>query len=392
MKILSWIKVLPVIAILFVSNSICSQVVVERSTDKVIISGTPYYIHLVKKGETAYSISRAYGITVEELTKENPPSVFGVKEGQALRIPVQSVTEVKPPETVKIIQPRDESNFIYHILKPGETVYSLSRLYGVSENEILQSNHGIDINKLSVGIELAIPKRDFMSNRQKFDEQETRYIYHKVATGESFSSIARQYGLTLRELKRENRDLRFPQVGDFIRIPGIETADLNIAEIAAPDTISLIDADSVYVMDKPLSYTPVKDLKGSFNVAVLLPFYLKENGVRIEIDSSKSVGGKKIYKKIERPEEWIYPRSLDFIEMYEGILLAADTLTSLGLDINIFPFDIKSDTVEVTRLIQSGKLSEMDIIIGPVYSHNLSKVASYSQGPGDSSGVACTSV
>ena len=65
--------------------------------------------------------------------------------------------------------------------------------------------------------------------------------------------------------------------------------------------------------------------------------------------------------------------------MYEGILLAADTLRSLGLDINLYPFDIKSDTVEITKLIMSGKLAEMDLIIGPVYSHNLSIVAAYAR-------------
>ena len=98
-----------------------SQVVVERSKDKVIISGIPYYIHQVKKGETAYSISKAYGITVEELTKENPPAVYGVNEGQTLRIPVKSVTDTAPSEPVSAKKQRDETKFIYHNLKPGET-------------------------------------------------------------------------------------------------------------------------------------------------------------------------------------------------------------------------------------------------------------------------------
>jgi hypothetical protein len=63
--------------------------------------------------------------------------------------------------------------------------------------------------------------------------------------------------------------------------------------------------------------------------------------------------------------------------LYEGVLLAADTLRSLGLNINIHAFDIKSDTIAVTRLIQSGKLDRMDLIIGPVHSGNLSIVATY---------------
>jgi LysM repeat protein len=76
------------LALFIVSGYISdAQVVVERSKDKVIISGTTYYIHLVKKGETPYSISRAYGVTVEELNRENPPAVYGIKEGQTLRIP-----------------------------------------------------------------------------------------------------------------------------------------------------------------------------------------------------------------------------------------------------------------------------------------------------------------
>ena len=68
--------------------------------------------------------------------------------------------------------------------------------------------------------------------------------------------------------------------------------------------------------------------------------------------------------------------------MYEGILLAADTLRSLGLDINIYAFDIISDTTEVVKLIRSGRLSGMDLIIGPVYSHNLSIVADYARDRG----------
>ena len=80
-----------------------------------------------------------------------------------------------------------------------------------------------------------------------------------------------------------------------------------------------------------------------------------------------------------RNEDWIYPRSIDFVEMYEGILLAADTLRSMGMNINIHTYDIQGDTVELSRLIRTGKLAGMDLIIGPVYSHNLSIVAAYAR-------------
>ena len=383
MRIINGIKPLVIILIVLINiNNVSAQVVVERSKDKVIISGIAYFIHQVKKGETAYSIAKAYGITVEDLTRENPPAVYGVNERQTLRIPVRLVTDTKPVDSSPVRKPHDEAKFIYRSLKPGETVYSLSKAYGVSENEIIESNQGMDINKLSVGSEIAIPKREFMTNRQKFDDQENKYIYHKVLLGESLSSIAKQYGLTVRQLRRENRDLRFPQVGDFVRIPGTKIAEVQEIEQVKSDTLPVIAEEPILKADRSAGYTIVKDLKGTLNVAVLLPFYLSENSIRSNIDSSKLVKGRKTYKVNKVADDWIYPGSLDFLEMYEGILLASDTLRSLGLNINLNVYDIKSDTIELTKLIAAGKLSRMNLIIGPVYSHNLAIVSEYAKNLG----------
>jgi hypothetical protein len=207
-------------------------------------------------------------------------------------------------------------------------------------------------------------------------------MIRKVIEGESLSSIAKKYGLSVRQLRRENRDLRFPQVGDYVRVPNLRTAEALPVEPVTADTVVADVEDTALLFARPSGYTPVKDLKGSLNVAVMLPFYIRENSLRTEIDSSKIVKGKKQYKLSRKPEDWIYPQSLDFVEMYNGILIAADTLRSLGLNINLFTFDIKRDTIDITRLIVSGKLSTMDLIIGPVYSHNLSIVAGYARGLG----------
>ena len=368
---------LTAIILIVLNFTLHSQVVVERSDDKVIISGVPYYIHLVKKGETAYSISRAYGVTVDELTKENPPVLYGVNEGQTLRIPIKEVSQTVPSVSQQDRPRRDESKYIYHKLNPGETVYFLSKAYGVSENEVISSNPRIDINKMPVGAEVAIPRREFMNDKQKFSDQNSKFIYHKVIRGETLASIAEKYGLTLRVLRRENRDLRFPQVGDYVRVPNLKIAEAENIEPVIIDSVQVGFEEPLVVMERPSGYTPVNNLKGSLNVAVLLPFYLPENSRRSYIDSSKWLKGKRIMKVISRPADWIYDWSVDFVEMYEGILLATDTLRSMGLDINLNVFDIKSDTVELTNLINRGKLEGMDLIIGPVWSHNLSIVAAY---------------
>jgi len=209
-----------------------------------------------------------------------------------------------------------------------------------------------------------------MIEKQKFSQQNSKYIYHQVIRGESLSSIAGIYGLSVRELRRENRDLRFPQVGDYVKVP-------NQSFVETTETVSV---DSVYVapeepviVERPVGFTPVTELNGSLDVAVLLPFYLKENSQRSYIDSSKQ----KQIRRVKRPDDWIYDWSLDFVEMYQGILLAADTLRSMGLNVNISVFDIKSDSLELKNLINRGRLDDMELIIGPVWSHNLSIVASW---------------
>ena len=412
--------------------SAAAQVSVEKSKDKVVISGVTYYIHEVRKGETAYSISKAYGITVEQLNRENPPAVYGINVGQTLRIPALPDSAQAPARS----QPKDgtpDSKYIFHTLKPGETIYFLSKTYGVSENDIIQCNPGIDITRLSVGMGIIVPRKEFMTSQQNFEAaalqqkpenapaygatknqppsspatgtgtetaiiagsqaavqvqggkdippQEKGFFYHKVQTGESLSSIAELYGLTVRELRRANRDLRFPQVGDYVKVPGagpkVEPEVITVVQ----DT-SKAEPEPVAPVLRPEGFTDINHLSGSFNVAVLLPFYLSENAVRTDTDSSKLVKGKKTYKVTKRNEDWIYPGSIDFIEMYQGILLAADTLRSLGADITINTFDIKRDTVALTRIINSGKLDKMDLIIGPVYPWNLAIVAEYARDKG----------
>jgi LysM repeat protein/ABC-type branched-subunit amino acid transport system substrate-binding protein len=366
------------LALMIFVSPLLSQVVVERSKDKIMISGVTYYLHQVKKGETIYSISRAYGITTEQLLKENRSAAEGLKEGQTIRIPVSLVSSAPQPQTPVNTQViHDDSRFIYHILQPGETVYYLSKTYNVEEGEIIKSNPGIDITKLSTGSEIAIPKKIQVPEEQKISDQDAGFYYHKVIQGETLSSIARMYGITLRSLRRGNRDVRFPQVGDYVKIPGKKPVQSGREAPVVKDTVPVITEENPVLRERPAELTPVSKLRGSLNVAVLLPFYLNENVKKEEIDSSQIFKGKKIYKVFKRPEDFIYPRSTGFIEMYEGILLAADTLRSLGLDIDIHTFDIVSDTIEVTRLIQSGKLDRMDLIIGPVHSKNLSIVAAY---------------
>ncbi len=83
--------------------------------------------------------------------------------------------------------------------------------------------------------------------------------------------------------------------------------------------------------------------KDSYNIGVVLPFM------------SDNLNGEKLN----------LGRNL-VVDMYEGIKVGVDKLAKSGVKINLFAFDTKRDSVAVMSLINSGELSTMDLIIGPL--------------------------
>ncbi|MFP4042203.1 MAG: LysM peptidoglycan-binding domain-containing protein, partial [Bacteroidales bacterium] len=102
---------------------------VQRSEDKVKIGGELYYIHIVEKGQTLFSISRAYDVSQKAIAKENPDILIGLRAGQALKIPYNPSEEDR-------VQHRDTINYNYHTVSKGETLFSLSRQYDVPVDKI----------------------------------------------------------------------------------------------------------------------------------------------------------------------------------------------------------------------------------------------------------------
>jgi LysM repeat protein len=79
---------------------------VETSSEQVRIGGQLYYIHLVLKKQTLYSISRHYGVSLDELKKHNPQLAEGLKEGDRLKIP--ATKEHVPTPTPPPVQHAEE--------------------------------------------------------------------------------------------------------------------------------------------------------------------------------------------------------------------------------------------------------------------------------------------
>lgn len=360
------------LVITVMSAGLFSQVRIEKSKDKVIIDGKAYYIHIVDSSQTLYSIAKAYNVSTETISRENPSAVYGLRIDQALKIPV--VEEGEEHENQK-----DPERYDYHVLQRGESVYSLSRKYDVPEEEIIEANPGINIYDMPVGTELAIPKKQFREQPKYFQTDEPGIILHRVKEGENYASLSREYNVSIRDIRRVNKGLLFPKEGEMVRIPLMEEEE----------TETVLDADTSVIDDERLThlfdsrepdYTAVENLRGEINISLMLPLMLDDNSKRTYIDSSGyNDAGKKIYKLIERPEDWIYPRSEIFIEFYEGALLAVQALIQKGLDVELQVFDTMRDSLRIARFMETGRLRNTDLIIGPVYPDKLEQVARYAR-------------
>lgn len=103
-------------------------------------------IHTVKEGETLFRISRDYYVTVDELKRWNALGDQALSIGQSMVIyHIGDINQITPQTLV------DEKKYVTHTVKQGETLFAISRAYGVSVNELMQrnklSNESIDFGQ-----------------------------------------------------------------------------------------------------------------------------------------------------------------------------------------------------------------------------------------------------
>ncbi|MDQ3049097.1 MAG: LysM peptidoglycan-binding domain-containing protein [Bacteroidota bacterium] len=121
---------------------------VHKTKSSAIIGGVKYYLHTVEKGQTLFAIAKYYNRDVNDVVIENPDAIDGIKPGQVLRIPV----EKKKPMVTAI----DSTDFILHKVEKGQTLYSISKYYGVSDEKLRLMNPELK-DGLKTGQILKIP-------------------------------------------------------------------------------------------------------------------------------------------------------------------------------------------------------------------------------------------
>ena len=178
------------------ANGLTSKSVIVPGQVLKIPGGTKTVYHIVKKGETLSGIAQKYGVSLSGLMKWNGLSKKSViRIGQKLKVKVSA-------DRYASSSGGSRKKTIRHTVRSGESLWSIARKYGVTVSDIKKWN-GLKSERLAVGQRILIKSGTVSSSVVK-KRKTSRTKTHIVRKGESLWSIARKYGVSTSDLKRWN--------------------------------------------------------------------------------------------------------------------------------------------------------------------------------------------
>ena len=338
---------------------------VEKSKQKILLEGKVFYIHTVKANQTLSSISRVYGVTIQDIAVANPNIVLEViSVGQTLRIP--SISALSEMSESYFGLTKDD--FIYHTVQPQQTVHFLSKKYNVTKDEIYYYNPGSQ-ELIQVGQVIKIPKAHVQPQLGQKDVaiDSNAYIVKKVDT---LYSLSKKYGISIAELIKVNPQLRWGlKEGMALSLESYGNADgfNNETTGMIEHSIPKIELFKEVVCDSIKQVYTNRTVK----IAMLLPLHASE------IMALDTITNDSLLRS--HPNYRYRSRGYSFAEFYEGFVLAIDSLKRTGLSVSLFSYDTKSDSIQTDKILRELEIIKPDIIYGPILPYNISRVSAYSE-------------
>ena len=267
-------------------------------------------------------------------------------------------TEVRKSDN--IIMEKGKNYFLHEIQK-GHTLYSIAKAYGVSEEDILSINPSIQDKPLPVGQVIRIPASTQIPKRTALDN---RYLIHEVKPKETLSALSRQYGVRIDDIREANPEITGGLIiGQQVRIPRskitLAQPDKPIQEANPDQGTTISDGRSPGdEQNKPCRTKAFIHKNDLFDLAILLPLNVEQNDNLPFSDT-------------------LDPDYFRFYEFLEGTYMALDSLRQAGLNLSLSVFDTERNPETIRKIIKSGQLSQVDLIIGPVFRSELEVVAPF---------------
>ena len=219
-----------------------TKAIVEYAGGKYVAPlGSNYYT--VKSGDSLWSISRKFGVTVNDLKKVNNLSSNLLSIGQNLIIPGK----------------KNNTSSNEYVVKKGDTLYGIANKYNVSIDN-LKSYNNLSTDSLSIGQKIKIPDNKVNSNE---------YV---VKSGDSLYSISRKYGVSVDELMSVNNlKSTVLSVGQVLKIPNSGEVTNVIYTVKKGDSLWSIAKNNKTTVDAIVKLNNLSNANLSIGQKLLLP-------------------------------------------------------------------------------------------------------------------------
>lgn len=201
--------------------------------------------HKVCKGESLYSISKKYKVSVSDLEELNPAA----KKGLA----VNSILQISS---------KNESEVFEHNVVAKETLFGLSKKYNISIENLKELNPIIESEGLKVGQVLKLSKSENNSisekeavkkskrkkdkKEKKADNEELQEVFHTVLPKETKYGLSKKYKISIVELEKLNPQIKNElAVGTRLVIQTSQKNDIIQEEVTVPKEIKPISIEGL---------------------------------------------------------------------------------------------------------------------------------------------------
>lgn len=391
---------------LFVLGSVLAQgnqsSSIKLSSNTQRINNKEYYVHIVEQGQTLFSIARAYGLKYYDAVIKT--DIHLMKVGDTVWLPKNeySVAAV----SAKADAVTSSSTRVHYIkVEPGQTLYGISREYGVSVDQIVEANPELKGEQLKAGQMLKIPPKTIVTQPETKPVEtkpvetkpvETKPVEKKPAEAKPVEKKpAEAKPVETKPVEKKPTETKpvepkpvetKPIVSKPVETKPLETKPVidnssNETTGAAPlrrpiqnpypfneipDNFPSQQAPYFnFTSQSEFSYqVRERQDKNKIFVTVIMPLNLDKIN---EISTSKfdiEQRGKKDYKVFE------------FIQFYEGILIALDQLQNRGINVVLNVVDLSSDKDEdVVEAFNKYQLANSDFIVALLVKKPFEKLA-----------------
>lgn len=361
------------ILMLFILGSVLAQgnqsTSIKLSSNTQRINNKEYYVHIVEQGQTLFSIARAYGLKYYDAVIKT--DIHLMKVGDTVWLPKNEYSVAAVSAKADAIT--SPSNRVHYIkVEPGQTLYAISREYGVSVDQIIKANPELNGEQLKAGQMLKIPPKNNASAATSVSKPaETKPVETKPAETKPVETKPAETK-PIETKPAETKPVETKPAVEDVSNEASRTESMR-RPIQNPYPFNEIPDDFPSRQAPYFNFTSQSDFsyqvrerqdKNKIFVTVIMPLNLDKIN---EISTSKfdiEQRGKKDYKVFE------------FIQFYEGILIALDQLQNRGINVVLNVVDLSSDKDEdVVNAFNKYQLANSDFIVALLVKKPFEKLA-----------------